>query len=103
MNQHADDNNLNLLHALLQIPCPSGREERMAAFVCDRIVELGYQPELDAQGNAWTHLEGRDTSVGPVSLASHTDEIAMVVNAIEENGELRGMTKEIVEIGRAHV
>jgi len=89
MDEDSEDNNLNLLHALLQIPCPSGREERMANFVCERIAELGYQPELDAQGNAWTHLEGRDTNTGPVALASHIDEIAMVVNAIEENGELR--------------
>ena len=59
MNSIADLSNIELLHALLQIPCPSGREERMAAFVSRCITDLGFQPELDAQGNVWTLLPGR--------------------------------------------
>ena len=89
MNTQVDHNNLELLRALLQIPCPSGREERMAAFICRHITALGFQPELDAQGNVWTQLASRSDSEGPIALASHMDEIAMVVNAIEADGTLR--------------
>jgi putative aminopeptidase FrvX len=83
------DTDIELLHALLQIPCPSGREERMAAFVCEYINGLGLAAQNDAQGNVWTLIPGRDADSGAVAMASHMDEIAMVVHAIESDGTLR--------------
>lgn len=80
---------LQLLTELLQIPAPSGREELIAAAIAERIADLGYRPNQDAQGNLWVTLEGREPLLGPVALASHMDEIGMVVTAIEPDGRLR--------------
>ena len=79
----------DLLHALLQIPCPSGREERMATFVGQSIEALGFTAHSDAQGNVWTLVDGSDKAAGAVAMARHMDEIAMVVHAIEDDGTLR--------------
>ena len=83
------DPHLLLLSQLLQIPAPSGREEAMAAQVMEHIEALGNTPQLDAQGNVWTEIVGRDPSLGRVALASHLDEIAAVITAIEPDGQLR--------------
>ena len=80
--------NLNLLTELLQIPSPSGREERMAADIGRRIEALGWEARTDTQGNVWAEVAGRDNT-DPVALASHTDEISMVITAIEASGDLR--------------
>lgn len=79
---------LDELTAMLQIPCPSGREERMAAHLQTRLQELGGQPRQDGQGNVWVDVPGREAGPG-VAIASHMDEIAMVVTAIEPDGSLR--------------
>lgn len=89
MNSIVGYSNFELLRALLQIPCPSGREERMAAFIAQHITALGFSPERDAQGNVWTLLPGHSNDDGAIALASHMDEIAMVVDAIESDGRLR--------------
>ena len=80
---------LTLLGELLQIPSPSGREEQMAAEIARRIDHLGYRAQSDAQGNIWTSLPGSASTQGPVAMASHMDEISMVVSGIEPDGELR--------------
>ena len=89
MNRLAEDPNLALLSELLRIPAPAGREERMAAAVEQRIRGLGHESQRDAQGNVWTRIPGRDDSLGPVALASHMDEISMVITAVESDGRLR--------------
>ena len=80
--------NLLLLEELLQIPSPSGREERMAADICRRIGDLGREANVDEQGNVWTTIVGKDSS-RPVAIASHMDEISMVVTGFEPDGRLR--------------
>jgi len=85
-DQHPD---LCLLADLLQIPAPSGREERMAAEITRRISDLGYQTQTDPQGNVWTTIEGRQPLLGAVAFSSHMDELAMVITAIESDGRLR--------------
>ena len=89
MNRLAEDPNLALLSELLRVPAPAGREERMAAAVEERIAGLGHEPQRDLQGNVWTRIPGRDPARGPVALASHMDEISMVITAIEPDGRLR--------------
>jgi putative aminopeptidase FrvX len=79
---------LGELSRMLQIPCPSGREERMAAHLTARLQQLGAEPRKDNQGNLWVELPGRESGPG-VAIASHIDEIAMVVTAIEADGKLR--------------
>jgi putative aminopeptidase FrvX len=89
MSRFTEDPNLLLLTELLQVPAPSGREERMAAEVFRRIEGLGREARQDAQGNVWTEIEGRDSSLGAVALASHMDEISMVITGVEPDGRLR--------------
>ncbi|SVE32052.1 uncharacterized protein METZ01_LOCUS484906, partial [marine metagenome] len=74
---------------MLQIPAPSGREERMAAYVAEQIRAADAEPRIDEQGNVWTTLVGCDSGAGPLALASHTDEIAVVISAIEADGTMR--------------
>lgn len=80
---------LLLLTELLKIPAPSGREELMAAAVMQRLEAMGFAPRQDVQGNVWTEVAGRDNQLGRMALASHLDEIAAVVTAIEADGQLR--------------
>ena len=79
---------LSELTSMLQIPCPSGREERMAVHLESRLQQMGAEPHRDGQGNLWVSLPGSETGPG-VAIASHTDEIAMVVTAIDADGTLR--------------
>ena len=82
------DPNLTLLSELLQIPSPSGREERMARLIMKKISGLGNHPQIDLQGNVWVEIPGSEPDLGAVAMASHMDEIGMVVNAIEADGRL---------------
>jgi putative aminopeptidase FrvX len=89
MPQAEDHLCLELLRDLLRIPSPSGREERMAAFISARIEALGLVACADPQGNVWATVAGRDPGLGHVALASHMDEIAMVITSVEPDGRLR--------------
>ena len=89
MDSFADHPDLRLLTDLLQIPAPSGREERMAADIARRIAALDAPAHTDPQGNVWTTIQGREPSLGSVALASHIDEIGMVITAIEPDGQLQ--------------
>ncbi|MDA0748582.1 MAG: M20/M25/M40 family metallo-hydrolase [bacterium] len=89
MHPFANDPNVRLLTDLLQIPSPSGREERMADAIKQKITDLGAHPKQDLQGNVWTEIPGKDPNAGPVAMASHMDELAMVITAIEPDGRLR--------------
>jgi putative aminopeptidase FrvX len=80
---------LRQLKALLAIPSPPGREERMAAAIRERLKELGYAPETDPAGNVTVRLPGRDPSAGGLVLAAHLDEIALVVTGIDADGSLQ--------------
>lgn len=84
-----NDPNVQLLTDLLHIPAPSGREERMADFVMQHITSLGHSPQQDAQGNVWVTLPGQDQNAAHQALASHLDELAMVITAINANGTLQ--------------
>lgn len=77
----------DLFCRLLPIPCPSGREERMAAFLAAEIEALGGRSQSDAQGNLWVEVSGSEPGPG-IALASHMDEIGMVVTAINDDGSL---------------
>ncbi len=84
-----DHAGLRLFTELLDIPAPSGHEERMAGHLVDRLRDLGYAPDVDSAGNVSVRLEGRSADRPLVCLAAHIDEIGLVVTAIEPNGALR--------------
>lgn len=79
---------LALLTELLAIPSPPGREEHMAAFLQNKIREIGFETERDPAGNLLVRITS-DAPGRPVILAAHMDEIALVVSRIEDDGRLR--------------
>lgn len=83
-----DHPNVQLLADLLAIPSPSGREERMAAFISQYISKLGHTPQQDPQGNVWVEIQGQNQDQGQIALASHMDELAMVITGIHSDGTL---------------
>ena len=94
MANNTHDNNalkeqfILLLTEFLQIPSPSGREEKMAAAVRRHLDALGYVHETDGAGNISVRLEGRNPDAPLCVLAAHMDEIGVVVTHIEEDGTL---------------
>jgi putative aminopeptidase FrvX len=89
MNRITTDHaGLRLFSELLKIPAPSGHEDQMIAFLCDRLVDLGTVPEVDPAGNVIVRLEGRSPDRPTCCIAAHIDEIGLVVTEIERNGVL---------------
>ncbi len=84
-----NDPNLRLISDLLRIPAPSGREERMAEVVMQYITDQGHTPQQDPQGNVWVKITGKNPDLGPIALASHMDELAMVITVINPDGTLQ--------------
>jgi putative aminopeptidase FrvX len=80
---------ISLLTEFLQIPSPSGREEKMAAAVRRHLDEIGYAYETDGAGNIAVRLEGREPQTPLCVVAAHMDEIGVVVTHVEEDGTLR--------------
>ncbi|HEX6384593.1 MAG TPA: hypothetical protein VF177_07985, partial [Anaerolineae bacterium] len=80
---------LSLFNELLAVPAPSGREERLAAIIRDKVKEWGYEPETDGAGNVLVRLDGRSANAPLCCFAAHTDEIGLVVTKVEPDGTLR--------------
>lgn len=80
---------LDLFRELLSVPAPSGREETIAGLIRSKLDSWGITHETDGAGNVLVRLDGRQTDGPLICYAAHTDEIGMVVTAIEENGNLR--------------
>lgn len=79
---------VDLFHALLQVPSPSGREWEMADKISALVKEIGYETERDTAGNLLVRLEGSDTEASPCIFAAHMDEIGVVVRHINDDGSL---------------
>jgi len=78
-----------LFTKLLSVPAPSGYETQIAAIVRAELDALGYAHTTDSAGNILVRLAGRDSNAPLLCLASHMDEIGMVVTNIEADGTLR--------------
>jgi putative aminopeptidase FrvX len=79
---------MTLFSELLSVPSPSGREERLAAIIRDKLDGLGYAHETDGAGNVIVRLQGRDPEERVMAIAAHMDEIGLVVTGIQEDGLL---------------
>ena len=82
-------NFVEILSELIRVPAPPGREEMIAEVIRGKITAFGMDCETDASGNVLVRLEGADKTKPKTILAAHMDEVAMVVTAIEESGNLR--------------
>ena len=80
---------LRLFSDLLAEPSPSGREDRVAQIIRDKLAGWGYEPETDGCGNVFVRLAGREPNAPLCCLAAHTDEIGMVVTKVKPDGSLR--------------
>lgn len=79
---------LRLFNELLAVPAPSGREERIAALIRDKLRGWDYQPQTDSAGNVYVRLPGRRPDAPRCCVAAHIDEIGAVVTLIEPDGTL---------------
>lgn len=80
---------LRLFSELLDIPSPSGHEDRMAAYLLSKLQSMGFQPELDPAGNVIVRLAGQSPERPTICYAAHMDEIGMTVTQIQSDGSLR--------------
>ena len=85
---NSDHQVLQLFTELLAVPAPSGREQRMAALIRQKLDSLSYSHITDGAGNVYVRIEGKDKTAPLCCLAAHMDEIGMVVTRIEEDGTL---------------
>jgi putative aminopeptidase FrvX len=85
---HQDHPALKLFSKLL-VPSPSGREEQVAAIICNTLSEWGIDHEVDGMGNVLVEINGRYPQAPLVIYAAHMDEIGVVIKAIEPDGSLR--------------
>lgn len=89
LNRTLDHAGLKLFSELLDIPCPSGHEDRMAAHLLSKLKLMRLQPELDSAGNVIVRLAGRVPKRPTICYAAHMDEIGMTVTQIHADGSLQ--------------
>jgi putative aminopeptidase FrvX len=80
---------LKLFSQLLDVPSPSGHEDRMAALLMSKLQEMNFSPELDASGNVLVRIDGRSSDRPTICYAAHMDEIGMTVTQILADGTLK--------------
>ncbi|UCH97510.1 MAG: hypothetical protein JSV88_11840, partial [Candidatus Aminicenantes bacterium] len=80
---------LETVQRLLEIPSPSGREEKFSALVCDMIEESGFQWTKDGAGNVSVPVPSQQENSPLTIMAAHMDEIGIVVTRLCEDGTLR--------------
>ena len=67
-----------LLIKLVQIPAPTGREQKRAEYITDWLKELGYHPFTDAAGNVIVEMKVREG--GYTVLMAHMDTVFVFVD-----------------------
>ncbi|RLI44311.1 M42 family peptidase [Candidatus Bathyarchaeota archaeon] len=80
---------LELLKKLVEIPAPSGHEDRMITFIKDHVSAFVSRVEVDRVGNVIAIIEGRDEGAPRIMISCHMDEIGLIIRRIEDNGFLR--------------
>jgi endoglucanase len=74
------------LKELMELPAPSGQEERVLAWCRQRWSELGAEVTVQPIGNVIARVRGS----GPrLLIQGHADEISFVVKSIDESGFVR--------------
>lgn len=77
--------NHELLFQLLEVPSPSGHEERMKAFLSEYLRDRRIQPrDLGPAGLSWEIGDGEKLAL----FSAHADQVAFVVERVDEEGYL---------------
>jgi LysW-gamma-L-lysine carboxypeptidase len=85
MNQEAS---IQLLLEMLQIYSPSGKEQKLAMFLRDKFIKLGFENvRTDKAGNVYGEI---GSSSPTVLLCGHMDTVSGYIKVKKENGWLRG-------------
>jgi putative aminopeptidase len=102
---------VDLLFELMRLPGLAGHEQRVAAFVRERLREHVEEVREDRLGNVIATLPGSDPRAPSVMLFAHLDSLGFVVRKIDADGFVRihrlgGIPEKVlpglrVEIGRA--
>lgn len=75
--------NHELLFEILEIPSPTGREERLKAFLKTYLENLGIQPrDLGPAGLSWELGSGERLAL----LTAHMDQVSMLVERVDDEG-----------------
>lgn len=80
--------NWELLKTLCAVHAVSGREDRMTAFIRDRIEPLVDELWVDNLGNVVGILKGKDHPEHKLMLQAHMDELGLIVRNITPDGFL---------------
>ncbi|OLS31414.1 MAG: Glutamyl aminopeptidase [Candidatus Heimdallarchaeota archaeon AB_125] len=79
---------IKLFKELLEIPAPSGKEEKISEYIIQELKSLGYNPEKDYTGNVFVKINGGRSDIS-CCLAAHVDEIGLMVSKINTDGSLK--------------
>lgn len=77
---------LDFLKAIVNVPSPSGYEERAAEIYRGYCKNFADEIRTDSHGNVWAILNPKAEM--KIMLAGHMDEIGFIVHYIDENGFL---------------
>lgn len=77
------------LKSLTAIASPTGFTKKAAAYLCEQLKNMGYEPQVSNKGNVSVVLGGEGS---PLVLASHVDTLGAMVRSIKDNGRLRPTT-----------
>lgn len=81
-----------LLARILEVPSPSGHEERMKAFLSEYLKTRGIETcDLGPAGLSWQIGEGEDLGF----VSAHADQVALMVERIDDEGYIYLLTPDI--------
>ena len=85
---HMKKDNMKFLQSLVETPSATGTEEAVAALVRERLADTADEIDTDVMGSVHARLKGLDSQAPSVMIASHMDEIGLMVHYISDEGFL---------------
>ena len=79
----------SILKQLVEIPAPSGYEDRLRDAVRDEVEPLAEEVKKDALGNLLVRFHAPDQDASKLMLVAHLDEIGLIATHIDKNGYVR--------------
>lgn len=89
MSTRISDEALDDLRQLVTIAGLSGHEQRVAAFMRERMQPLADNVRTDTLGNVIATVEGTDPQAPTVMTFAHMDSLGFIVRRIDDNGYIK--------------